>query len=352
MSNPDGSVEKGGRTVNISKTFKREHEKYIKKLTDAARAFEKSNREQVRIIRDALHRIDFRLLESIIRKHAEKSGVVERIFNWPNPSDITIIPGRLEGREGAAAFYDGVSNRIFITPDAFEVRMRQLKEGRREAEALLTAEVLFVVAHEYVRASGFHLIDEFKTEEADTHKEIQHVSGYAIAVQGVDKKYRPQWMGFLFKLLNDGVVTRIKDQVVSEYIHQGGTPNLRHSVLSLHVYYQNAPWRYILAAEVVQDIVEKMSSTLDLPEKVVWNAFVAGYFAGSNLLDEEYGKAVVDTLGEEIFKKLTITDVHDTDEEMRNLQSQIRAGLPPITHEIAERWIRTIYPEIESHAGR
>jgi hypothetical protein len=340
---PEQRPPKGGRHDELSDAVRENHAKFIRELKQQETQYAKDDPASVSFLKEELASIDFTLLKEIIFRYARKSGVSEDHFNWPDPSNIKILPNTdlIE----ASAMYDPISNTLSITPELFTDIDGKILSRPDELPRLSRTRLLFVVAHEYLHATGLVVLSDFKSEHSKFKgKHVQHVVGYATEDQYLSKRGKTLARGSMFNLFNEGITTRMTDQIVEEYLRRSGTSELKGIAILLQATHRNAPLRYVLASEIIEDITEKIASNTGISKEVVWEGFVSSYFNGDWYLVEDTLDLFEETVGKEVLEEIADMQFSD-EEEVRRLRQKIRKGLPPMREELGRRWLKAIYPE-------
>lgn len=331
---------RGGRQVDVSPELQAHADTLGKELDRKAKKFQEEYPVVVETLKESIASIDFGLLKQIFMRHANRSGVDRGNLNWPQPTDIAILSK--DAIEDDPAMFDSTLNRIFITPaSAWNELYAVLREPSERSRFELAAKLLFLITHEYVHATGFIATNEVLDENAGSR--AQYIAGYSAREFAFDETHAVKAGAAAFEVFNEGVVTRITDQIIEEYIKSGGTPGLQKPV----EYFQSkntAPGRYVLAAELVEDVVEKIAQTTGTPKNVVWEAVLGGHFSGEWVQTDESVKLLQETLGTAIFEDLA--HVRLDRRKMKKVRSKVRRGLPKMNSQLGKRWLQALYPHL------
>ena len=266
----------------------------VRRKEEEARLRIEREQEEVPEFKEFLAGIDFKLLETLYKEHAKRSGINPDTLNVLGPERIAPRTSRDYGRGS----YTNDTNVIAIN-------YRYIQSKCNEERISPNAFLMKVLCHEETHAAANTKCDGVFDEHTGSSEKRSGYRSYA---------YGEDW----FMLFNEGITEKFSRQIFDEYVTAADyvSAHDRKDVL-LHVEKNHV---YVAAVKLVDVLIGRIAEHAGVPQELVWNALVRGAFEGERLDDPELRSLFEEAFGRGVMRVLEDGESYDFERLTRRLE--------------------------------
>lgn len=328
----------GGYESHLTPRAEAYRDEHLKHKEAWGRMQAETHRDDIRVIEHVLSSMRLDELTDIAAGYLRRAGVPAEEMNTDVLQKVFARP---IGEETSAT-YAQLTNHISFSTDSrdFAAARQALAEGRELPERVLLKMQLYLI-HEMCHGISRNRLSSVDIGEAETT--LRQESGYHSAEYSLYENpdtgtTQPELSLVSFEAFNEGVTQRIAEEIFTEYGRRTGASSAVEEFLrSTHELNGKHLLPYLIFANQVGSMCERIAAYTGVTEEAVWRSFVRGYFEQPQLFHTDTIELFATTFGPDFLRQYG---------SINNTTSTSKLGMFDAAHhlphprEYADKWLR------------